>query len=118
METTTDSHMENRLFTLSAEVELNTPSSEEVTEATVDYNSLHTENSEVDYDDITADFSKEPMTESLDKPSIFMGRNKSGSVFYFFKNEANSPLAVTITLLTPTLYRDSEPLNKPALCWA
>lgn len=100
-------------------MELNTPSSEEVTEATADYNSLHTENSEVDYDDITADFSKEPMTEPLDKPSIFMGRNKSGSVFYFFENEANSPLAVTIiTLLTPTLYRDSEPLNKPVLCWA
>ena len=74
---------------------------------------------EVDYD-VTADFSKEPMTESQEEPDIFMGRNKPSSVFCFAlfcfsENEADSPLAVTITLLTPTFYRDSEPLNKPAM---
>lgn len=49
-ETTTDStHGEIQTFPLSTEVELNTLSSEGDTEATAD-NSLHTENSEVDYD--------------------------------------------------------------------
>lgn len=41
---------------------------------------------EVDYD-VTADFSKEPMTESQEEPDIFMGRNKPSSVFvvvFFF----------------------------------
>lgn len=39
---------------------------------------------EVAYD-VTADFSKEPMTESPEESGIFMGRNKPGSVLFFQK---------------------------------
>ena len=97
-------------FAVSTEVKLNTLSSEEeVTEATVDYHSLPTENfRSKDWskelrskEDVIAGFSEEPMTEAPDEPSILMGSNESSSVFFFFsENEADSPLAVTITLLT------------------
>lgn len=94
-ETTTDLYLENvQTFALSTEVKLHTLSSEEeVTEATVDYHSLPTENfwSE-DWskelrskEDVIAGFSKKPMTEAPDEPSIFMGSNKSSSVFCFFQ---------------------------------
>ena len=75
----------HRIFALPTNVELNTLSSEEeVTKARVDYESLHTENSwSKDYEDVTAGYSKEPVTEAPDEPSIFMGRNESSSVFVF-----------------------------------
>lgn len=67
-ETATDLCLENRLSPFPTNVELNTFSSEEqVTEATVDYDLLHIENfwSE-DYEDVTADYSKESVTEAPD----------------------------------------------------
>lgn len=66
---------------------------------------------EVDYD-VTADFSKEPMTESQEGSPTSSWEETSPAqcllwfFFFFSENEAvDSPLAVTITLLTPTFYR-------------
>ncbi|TEA41768.1 hypothetical protein DBR06_SOUSAS2410003 [Sousa chinensis] len=76
-------YLENtHAFKLSADVESNTLSFvEKGTEATVDYNSIHTESflSE-DYADVTAAYSQELMTGAADKPSTSMGSKEYVSV--------------------------------------
>lgn len=92
-ETTIDLYLENtQTFALPTNVELNTFSSEEeVTKARVDNESLHTENLwSKDYEDVTAGYSKEPVTEAPDESSIFNGKQRVQlTVFVFLlENEA------------------------------
>lgn len=104
------------------EVGLNTLGSEEgVPEATADYDSLHTEDFwREDYEDSTAAYSKEPVPEAPDEcQSSQEASPAQGFVFFcsvlFSENEADPPLAVTITLLTTTFCEDSGPRNKPII---